>query len=67
VPASRSESVRAHWAGLSRQERQERTKSARMAYHVKQLVDNWPTLDPKQVARLRSLLQQPGGGRDGAA
>jgi hypothetical protein len=45
-------------------QRRRQTQPARVAAAVKVLVDAWPTLDPAQVARLRSLLQQPGGGPD---
>lgn len=68
MPASptRSASMRAHWAAATPEQRRQATKPARIAHAVKELVDNWPELRPEQMARLRSLLQQPGGGPGGA-
>lgn len=45
-------------------QRRRETTPGRVASAVKVLVDNWPELRPEQVAKLRSLLQQPGGGPD---
>jgi uncharacterized protein with WD repeat len=56
--------MRAHWAAATPEQRRQATKPARIAHAVKELVDNWPELRPEQMAKLRSLLQQPGGGPD---
>lgn len=45
-------------------QRRRQTQPARVSAAVKVLVNNWPELRPNQMAQLRSLLQQPGGGPD---
>jgi hypothetical protein len=48
-------------AKLTPTERAEAARRARRALAVREIVAQWPTLDPEQVAKLRSLLRQPGG------
>jgi hypothetical protein len=66
---SRSEAARvgsmARWATRTTPEqRRAEMRKPRIASAVQTIVENWPTLDPAQVAKLRALLQQPGGGSD---
>jgi hypothetical protein len=64
----RRRAIQARWSRTTDPaQRRRETAPGRVSAAVKVLVDNWPELRPDQVAKLRSLLQQPGGGHDDAA
>jgi hypothetical protein len=68
MPSSaRSEAARRRWASTPPEKRREHMRRARLGQRVQDLVDAWPELRPEQVAKLRALVQQPGGGTDDAA
>lgn len=52
------------WSKIPPEERRRRTRNASRAAAVKVIVEDWPSLDPEQVAKLRALLIPPGGGQD---
>jgi hypothetical protein len=65
---ARSEAARhaieSRWAKVTDPaQRRRQTQAGRVASAVKVVVENWPELRPEQVARLRALLQQLGGGQ----
>jgi hypothetical protein len=57
---------RARWAGSTPEQRRAGTAKARREHAVREIVAQWPELTKDQQQRLRALLQQPGGGPDGA-
>jgi hypothetical protein len=69
MPASDAarELSRSRWAKVQDPAaRRAATRPARISSAVSTLVENWPELTDAQVARLRALLQPPGGGQDAA-
>jgi hypothetical protein len=63
---SAKRAVAARWAGTTPEDRRRSTAAARREHAVREIVAQWPELRPEQIQKLRSLLQQPGGGHDGA-
>jgi hypothetical protein len=55
----------ARWVGKSADDRRRETANARRALAVREIVENWPTLDEATQQRLRALLRPvPEGGGD---